>query len=130
MHSGTLHHIMLSIFHIFLVSPFLIYVGLTRNTMSNTMFNTILGIGLIVLIYHSFKIIYKWNSRQYHSLWINLIHIFIIAPVLLYIGYMKEYSIKPIYEIVLMLGFASLGYHLYSLVVYLQMVDHNTGLIL
>jgi hypothetical protein len=50
------------------------------------------------------------------SYWVNLIHIFIIAPILVYIGYNREKTRRLFYEILLMLGFAAIGYHGYYLI--------------
>lgn len=124
MHSGTLRHIMLSIFHIFLISPLLIFIGLSRANTPVIIYNTLFITGMLILIYHSFRFISRWSTNHFEHLWINVLHICIIAPLLIYVGYMKEYSIKPTYELLLMLGFASLGYHLYSTVVYLQSIDN------
>jgi len=128
MHSGTIHHIMLSLFHIFLVSPLLITVGLMRGTTTTTLYNILLGTGLLVLLYHLYRLGSKWISNHRSLIWINIMHILIIAPLLIYIGYMKEYTYRFAYELLLMLGFSAIGYHLYSLVVYIQSVDHNTEL--
>ena len=49
------------------------------------------------------------------SYWVNLIHIFIVGPILIYIGYNGEKTSRKYYEILLMLGFAALGYHGYYL---------------
>jgi hypothetical protein len=39
-----------------------------------------------------------------------------VAPLLLYIGYHKKDTPRSAYEITMMLGFAAIGYHLFSLV--------------
>lgn len=44
-----------------------------------------------------------------------MIHVFIIGPLLVYIGYNGEKTTRTIFEILLMLAFASIGYHLYYL---------------
>lgn len=47
--------------------------------------------------------------------WVNLLHIFIIGPLLIYIGYYGEKTARLYFELLLMLGFASIGYHGYYL---------------
>ena len=49
------------------------------------------------------------------SLWVNLIHMLVVAPLLLWIGYYGKETSRAAYELLLMTGFAALGYHLYSL---------------
>ena len=50
------------------------------------------------------------------SIWVNLIHMLVIAPLLLWIGYYGKETSRAAYELLLMTGFAALGYHLYSLI--------------
>jgi hypothetical protein len=50
------------------------------------------------------------------SAWVNYIHIFLIAPLLVYIGYQQEETKRFAFEILLMLAFTSIGYHGYYLV--------------
>jgi hypothetical protein len=45
-----------------------------------------------------------------------MIHVFLIAPLLIYIGYNKKETPRFAYELILILGFGAGGYHLYSLV--------------
>ena len=47
--------------------------------------------------------------------WVSLIHIVLVGPLLVYIGYMKEETKIPYFKLLLMLGFASIGYHGYYL---------------
>jgi hypothetical protein len=50
------------------------------------------------------------------SLWVNLIHMFLVAPLLLWIGYHGKNTGRAAFELVLMLAFAALGYNLYGLI--------------
>jgi hypothetical protein len=59
------------------------------------------------------------------SLWINLIHILIIAPLLMYIGYYEKETPRFAFEALLMLAFAGVGYHTYSLMLLLNTVSGN-----
>ena len=47
--------------------------------------------------------------------WINYLHILIVGPLLLFIGYKNTETPRYAFELLLMLGFASIGYHLYYL---------------
>jgi hypothetical protein len=48
--------------------------------------------------------------------WVNALHVILIAPLLLFIGYHKKETPRFAYELLLMLGFAAGGYHLFSVV--------------
>ena len=48
--------------------------------------------------------------------WVNAIHVILVAPLLMYIGYHKKDTPRSAYELLLLLGFAAAGYHLFSLV--------------
>ena len=51
-----------------------------------------------------------------HSYWINLIHILLIGPLLIYIGYYREDTERMYFELLLMLCFAVFGYHGFYLI--------------
>ena len=114
-------HLILSIFHVLFVAPVLIYVGIQRASLPEWAFKALIGLGLIVLLYQSYKSWIKYSSGSL-SLWINLIHVFIIAPVILYIGFNGRNTPRAAFEILLLLGFSAFGYHLYYLVLELSTV--------
>jgi hypothetical protein len=49
------------------------------------------------------------------GIWVNLIHIFIVGPLVVYIGYNGDKTARKFFEMLLMLGFAAIGYHGYYL---------------
>ena len=77
--------------------PFSIYIFIIEN-----------------ILYHGFKIYKKLSVGM--NPWVNYIHLFIIGPLLLYIGLNREKTERRYFEILLMLGFASIGYHGYYLI--------------
>ena len=95
------------LFHIVLVSGLLFYVGVTRDQMPPFMYPVLLGLGLFVGVYHLFKAYMKKDA------WVNYIHIFFIAPLLVFIGIFKEKTPRKYFEVLLMFAFASFGYHGY-----------------
>ena len=108
-------HIILSLFHIFFVVPFFLYVGLQRSAASNEIFTTLLVLGIVLLCYQGYKGLIRYvNSSSYF--WVNAIHVFLIAPLLIIIGLKGKNTETPYYELLLMLAFAAGGYHLYSLI--------------
>jgi hypothetical protein len=112
-------HIALSIFHILVVSPFFLYVAFVRGQLEPWVFTVLQIIGLLVLIYHVYKTIIKWKAKSM-STWVNIIHVLAVAPLLLYIGSMGYDTPRWAFEILAMLGFAALGYHIYSMVLEIQ----------
>lgn len=106
-------HKLISLFHVLIVAPLFIYIGLKRDKIYNWLYTLIMYLGIFILFYHCYRVYIKRNG----SYWINLIHIFIVAPLLIYIGYNKQNTARKFYELLLMLGFAALGYHLYYLLI-------------
>jgi hypothetical protein len=49
--------------HIFFVGPLFIYVGLTKQNVSDAVFNFLVVLGVVVVIYHSYKL-YKYKNPQ------------------------------------------------------------------
>jgi len=109
MNTNTLVHL----FHIFIVGGLFIYVGIKRDKISNLLFRILLGLGIVIIFYHIYKTYnYIKAGKGY---WVNLLHIFIIGPLLIYIGYYGQQTARLYFELLLMLGFASIGYHGYYL---------------
>jgi hypothetical protein len=48
--------------------------------------------------------------------WVNAIHALLIGPLLFYIGYNKKNTPRFAYELLLIMAFGALGYHLLYLV--------------
>ena len=101
------------LFHILIVGSLFLYVGIYRTSISPTMYPILLVLGLFVIVYHSYKVYnYMKLGKGY---WVNLIHIFLVGPLLVYIGYNREKTPRLYFELLLMLGFAAIGYHGYYL---------------
>jgi len=97
------------LFHIVAVSGLFFYIGIRQAAMPKPMFPFLLGLGVFIALYHVYKAFYKKDA------WVNYIHIFIVAPLLVYIGLLQEKTPRKFFELILMLAFASLGYHGYYL---------------
>ena len=115
-------HIALAIFHIFIVAPILITIGYMQASTPSWVYWTMLVLGCGILVFHLYKAILKYFAKSI-SMWINLIHVFYVAPLLIYIGYKQKESLRYSYELLLMLGFAALGYHTLSLVRSIETLD-------
>jgi hypothetical protein len=105
--------ILVHIFHILIVGTLFLYVGIKRDKISSYMYPILLGLGIIIIFYHIYKAYNYINLDKPY--WVNIIHILLVGPLLVYIGYNKEYTKRKYFEMLLMLGFASIGYHGYYL---------------
>lgn len=95
--------------HIFLFGPLLIYIGNNYGeNIPNALFNLLLIIGIGMMIYHSY-LVYK---NGFSSGFIYLLHAVLFAPVLIYVGFMKKKSFWGAYSLLMIIGFAAIGYHL------------------
>ena len=111
MNSETLVHM----FHVLIIGSLFLYVGIQRTNIPTFMFPVLLGLGVIVIFYHIFKV-YTY-MKQGKGYWVNLIHILLVGPLLVYIGYNGEKTRRLYFELLLMLGFAAIGYHGYYMLV-------------
>lgn len=102
------------LFHILFVGSLFLYVGTYRTLIPAQMYPILLGLGVIIIFYHIYKAYnYIKLGKGY---WVNLIHIFIVGPLLVYIGYNAEKTARLYFELLLMVGFAAIGYHGYYLI--------------
>lgn len=111
---GINKEFLVHLFHILIVGTLFLFVGIQRTNIPKISFPFLLGLSIIIILYHIFKA--YTNIIKGNSYWVNLIHIFLIGPLLLYIGYYGERTARLFFELLLMLGFASIGYHGYYLV--------------
>ena len=99
--------ILVNILHIVIIGSLFLYIGITKTTFP---FPALLILGLFVTFYHIYKAITNPTSA-----WVNYIHIFLVGPLLIYIGYKGKDTPRKYFEYLLMLGFAAIGYHGYYL---------------
>jgi hypothetical protein len=102
------------LFHILLVGPLFLYVGIKRETIPKLMFPFLLVLGAFITLYHMYLAYNKFKQGQ--SAWVNYIHFLIIGPLLVYIGYQGLETSRKFFEILLLLGMAAIGYHGYYLI--------------
>lgn len=101
----------LFLFHIFVVTIFLFYIGLRRNKLSIWIYHLMILIGIILILYHIYRIL---TEGLKYPVW-NYLHIFIFAPLLIYIGIKQRETNKIYYDFILSLASASLGINLFYL---------------
>ena len=110
-------HIAVNFFHILLIAPFLMYVGIMRASLGSIIYNVLAVLGVILVLYHGWKF-YDRVMKGSGYAWVNAIHAFGVGPLLLYIGLLGEDTPRPAFEGLLLFAFAAFGYHLYELIVY------------
>jgi hypothetical protein len=117
-------HIILSIFHILFVAPLFLFVGFMRASTPIWLYWLLVGLGLMILVYHGYKAFIRWRAASSY-LWVNLLHVALVAPLLLFVGAGQKDTPRYGYELMAMTGFAVAGYHLYSLVKEIQVMDRG-----
>jgi hypothetical protein len=101
------------LFHILIIGGLFLYVGISKTTMPSFMYIVLIIFGSIIILYHGAKIYKKLMEGK--NPWVNYIHFFFIGPLLIFIGLNKEKTHRLYFELILMLAFASIGYHGYYL---------------
>ena len=101
------------LFHILIVGGLFLYVGISKTNIPIFMYPLFIFLGFVIILYHIFKACLKLKEGK--NPWVNYIHIFIVGPLLIYIGLHNEKTQRLYFELLLMLGFASIGYHGYYL---------------
>lgn len=109
----------INLFHILIIAPLLFYISIFRGFVPLWAYQGILILGIIVLIYHTYRLITKWKSNS-PSVWVNVIHVIFVAPLLIYIGKNAYDTPRWAFETLLLSAFATIGYHLYTIVLYVQ----------
>lgn len=107
-------HTIVHLFHIFIVGALFLYVGTQRDALNPVWFQVLFYLGLFIVAYHLFKVYGYIMANK--GIWVNIIHILFVGPLLAYIGYYRKDTSRKYFELLLMLGFASIGYHLYYLI--------------
>jgi len=83
-------------------------------------------LSIFIFTYHLFRLYTKWIKGS-ASLWVNLIHILLVAPVLFIIGYYGKATTRAFFEATLLLGFAALGYNIYNLFIQVTTVTGDSS---
>ena len=100
-------------FHILIVGPLFLYIGIKNIQTNEYIFTFIEYLGIILILYHSFKAYTKIMNNK--SAWINYFHIFLIGPLLVIIGYYKKDTTNKYFQLVIMAAMATIGYNIYKL---------------
>ena len=105
------YNLFVHLFHILIVGGLFLYIGINRDYSPKFIFNLLIILGTIIIIYHTYKTYIRLTMKI--NPWVNLFHIFIVAPLLIYIGIKGTETKRLYFELLLMLAFAAIGYHAY-----------------
>lgn len=108
-------HFIISLFHLAFVAPLFFYVFLQRAATPEWLYNMLFFLGLFVLVYHAIKALFKYISKS-SSLWVNIIHVLLIAPLMIYIGYNSKKTPRAAYELMGLAAFSVAGYHIFNII--------------
>ena len=111
--------LLIGLLHLAIIVPFLLYVGFKRAATPEWMYSILFGTGILIMVYHGYKAAIRIMAAS-PVVWVNLIHVLLIGPLLLWIGYYAKRTERPAYDMLLISAFGALGYHLYKLVVISQ----------
>jgi hypothetical protein len=79
-------------------------------------------VGILITLYHGYKSILKFKAGS-QSLWVNLFHMILIGPLLIYIGLMETQTPRAAYELLAIAGFGAAGYHIYHIINSLNLIE-------
>ena len=88
-------HMIIALLHVFLIALALIAVALFRSQNPDWVFQILFATGLVVLLYHGYKALYKLSKAGGAGAWVNLIHVLLFAPLLIYIGARQKNTPRP-----------------------------------
>ena len=120
-------YLLIGVMHVAFIVPFLLWVAFQRAASPDWVYNVLFGTGLLILVYHGIKAVGRFFAKS-AMLWVNLIHVFLIAPLLIWIGYYGKKTERPAYDMLLITAFGAFGYHLYKMVVVSQTFVKSTEL--
>lgn len=105
-------NVYVKLLHILFTGPLLIYVGLMKPPY-DWVYWMLFILGLYVLVeFGKWVLTTKWTE---HHIW-GAVHMLLLAPLLLYVGWMKTATPNTVYSLMLAVGIAAFGYHFLRLV--------------
>ena len=106
-----MNDIIISLIHIFITGPFLVYIGILNP--NNILFYILLFLLAIIII---ISFIYRYINKELYA-WLY-VHLLLFATLLFYICYLRFTQQKIpnyLYSFLLAIGIAAIGYHIIKL---------------
>ena len=101
------------VFHILFVGGLFLYIGISQKNIPSVMYPFMVGLGLIIILYHCYKTYIKLIANQ--NPWVNYIHIILIGPLLMYIGFTTPNTGAKYFDYLAIIAYSALIYHGYYL---------------
>jgi len=106
---SKMDHTLINYVHVLAIAPLFLYVGLVRNV-PDVVFTLLGFLAAVMFLYHGYRAYQKLRDGK--SAWVNWIHLFFIVPLLLLLARYKKEASRRYFEMLLLLGFSALGYHI------------------
>lgn len=109
-------HILINFFHIFFVVPLFLFVAFSRDDTPSQIYTFLLYLGIFIIAFHAYKAVKRYMAGSPH-LWVSIFHVLIIGPLVTWIGFKAKNTGRPVYEMLALAAFGALGYHIYQLII-------------
>ena len=103
-----------SLVHVFIIVPFLLYCVSTGNNMSKFIKYALIAFGAFIVLFHGYRILTNPLTFSVIRI-INWFHLFIIGPLLLYIGFTTPNTGARYFDYLAIISYSALIYHGYYL---------------
>lgn len=94
----------IGLFHVFIVAPLFITIGIFQTKTPTWLFRTLLVIAILMSIYHIYR--YIENKTV-----INIFHLVVIVPLLAYISLLGKKTPQVAFLLLFVYGIVALWYH-------------------
>lgn len=102
-----------NLIHLVLVAPVLAYAGWFGGKSNPQAFTAMMALGVLVLLYHSYRLYQRWDMPMSYWKAINIFHILVVAPLFIYVGWFGASTPPAIFTLLLVLAPIVLLYHAY-----------------
>jgi hypothetical protein len=89
--------------HILFGGPLLTYIGYKKDKTETSIFKLLLVSIVLLFLYHGYKLFLHYTKHKYIS-YVNLFHLLVLVPLLLYVYIRKEKVVYPTYDLLFILG--------------------------
>lgn len=96
-------------FHILFVGGLFLYLGINENSCPSWLYTGLIFLGIGIIIAHGMKLF----TNPYSI--ISWFHVLLVAPLVIYIGYMNKQTSIIYYKLILLEGILAICYHSYAL---------------
>jgi hypothetical protein len=99
--------------HVFIIVPLLLWIYSRRGGLPENFCKVCLLIVAFAAGYHLYMLKNLTEKTMWKN-WIYLLHILLVFPILAWVLYQCNKASRKWYEMILLLAFSALGYHVYN----------------